>query len=59
MRSPMVSIPGAAGAAIAAALSAMAMHAGEMIIIVKKVRVAGGGYTYAIEQDKPQPPGFR
>ena len=52
---PKVVVPGQAGTAIAQALAQLTMHAGEMSITIKKVRVNGGGYAYQIAQDK-QPP---
>lgn len=43
-----IPIPGAAGAAIHAALSRMALCCGECGVTIKKERVAGGGYVYTI-----------
>lgn len=45
---PRIPIPGAASAAIYAALHAMAMYAGDCSIVIEKKRVPGGGYTYWI-----------
>lgn len=48
-----IPIPGAAGAAIWAALTRMSLHAGECGITIKKERVAGGGYVYTIGNHEP------
>lgn len=52
---PRIPIPGNAGEAIRAALSSLAMHPGEMVLTIKKERIAQGGYIYLIS--KTQPPG--
>jgi hypothetical protein len=49
--SPKMPIPGAAGAAITAALAALAVHAGEAELTIKKVRVPRGGYSYVISKN--------
>ena len=45
---PKIPIPGAAGAAIFAALKALAMRPGGGSVTISKDRVAGGGYVYSI-----------
>lgn len=50
---PKIPIPGAAGAAIFVALQRMAMHCGECGLVIKKERVAGGGYIYSIGNHEP------
>ncbi len=52
---PRIPIPGTAGEAIKAALQALAMHPGEMMLVIKKERTAQGKYLYLIS--KTQPPG--
>ncbi len=52
---PRIPIPGKHGSAVAAALNAMVMHPGEMIVTIKKEKLAQGGYVYLISQT--QPPG--
>lgn len=52
---PRVPIPGAAGVQIFAALNGLAMYAGEMSIVIRKERIAGGGYRYAIARQLPPP----
>lgn len=52
---PRIPIPGAAGAAIFAALKGMAMHCGETAITIRKERLPSGGYTYLIGHNQ-QPP---
>jgi hypothetical protein len=52
---PKIPIPGAQGQAVAAALSALAMHPGSMIVTIAKERLPQGGYIYLIS--KTQPPG--
>jgi hypothetical protein len=51
--SPRITIPGAAGHAISAALSRMATHCGEVAIQINKERVAGGGYVYTVSNINP------
>jgi hypothetical protein len=48
-----IPIPGTAGEAIKAALTAMAMHPGEMDITIKKQRAPQGGYIYLISKTQP------
>jgi hypothetical protein len=43
---PKIPIPGAAGAAVYAALQSLSLYCGEATVTIKKARVAGGGYTY-------------
>lgn len=52
---PRIPIPGPQGSAVAAALNALVMHPGEMIVTIRKERVPRGGYIYLIS--KTQPPG--
>jgi hypothetical protein len=48
---PRIPIPGAAGAAVYAALKSLVMRCGEGDVLITKRRVAGGGYTYWITND--------
>lgn len=50
---PRIPIPGAAGAAICAALAKMSTTCGEVILTIKKERVAGGGYAYVLTNNQP------
>lgn len=52
---PRIPIPGPQGGSVAAALNALVMHPGEMIVTIKKERLPQGGYIYLIS--KTQPPG--
>ena len=46
---PRIPIPGAAGAAVYAALQGLAMHCGEQAsVTIIKERLPNGGYTYLI-----------
>jgi hypothetical protein len=43
---PKIPIPGAAGAAVYAALQSLALYCGEATVTITKARVSGAGYTY-------------
>jgi hypothetical protein len=45
-------IPGAAGAAVRAALRSMSLYPGETSVTVKKERLPGGGYVYLIAESQ-------
>jgi len=49
-------IPGAAGAAVRAALRAMSLYPGETSVTVRKEKLPGGGYVYLIAES--QTPNF-
>lgn len=48
---PKVPVPGAAGAAVFAALQGLVMHSGPGAVTIHKKPVAGGGYVYEITRD--------
>lgn len=54
---PRIPIPGAAGAAIYAALKGLSVHCGDGTVTIIKERLPGGGYVYLIGQnDNPARP---
>jgi hypothetical protein len=52
---PKIPIPGAAGAAIAAALLGLATKPGPGVVTITKKPVAGGGYIYEVTRDQDTP----
>ena len=53
--SPRIPIPGAAGAAVFAALQGLVMSPGYGIVTIVKKPVAGGSYVYEIAREQHAP----
>ena len=53
--SPRIPIPGAAGAAVFAALHGLVMQSGGGAVTIIKKPVAGGSYVYEIARDRISP----
>lgn len=50
---PRIPIPGVEGVKVFGVLHALALHAGEADVVIRKRRAAGGGYVYSVSKTQP------